>query len=207
MIDVAAVVLLMWEEVLPKAAQKRLARALGLPADKVGLELAGKMVAWIAGLHDLGKASPPFALRETAQNLKRIYDRTGFSEQYLRRRKAPPPQEAPHGYVTASELPDILTGEFGFPGSLAKRIAALIGGHHGIFPRSEQLLKSATRKLQRRRSLAGSTAGADSRTGWAAWSSTSCHVAAVCIIRQCYNNDSGRAGFGRRLDRLELDVL
>src|SRR5207249_4468273 len=95
MIDVAVVALMMWEEVLPKAAKKRIARALGLPNDKVGLELAGKMVAWIAGLHDLGKASPPFALRETAQNLKRIYDRTGFSEQYLRHRKAPLPQDAP----------------------------------------------------------------------------------------------------------------
>ena len=31
MIDVAAVVLLMWEEVLPKAAKKRIASALGLP--------------------------------------------------------------------------------------------------------------------------------------------------------------------------------
>jgi CRISPR-associated endonuclease/helicase Cas3 len=140
MIDVAAVVMLMWEEVLPQAVKKRLACALGLPTDKVGLEFAGKMVAWIAGLHDLGKASPPFALRETAQNLKRIYDGTGFSEQYLRHRKAPPPQEAPHGYVTASELPDILTSKFGFPGNLAERIAALIGGHHGIFPRSRQLL-------------------------------------------------------------------
>jgi CRISPR-associated endonuclease/helicase Cas3 len=141
MIDVAVVTLMMWEEVLPKAAKKRIARALGLPTNKAGLALAGKIVAWIAGLHDLGKASPPFALRETAQNLKRMYDGTGFSEQHLRRRKAPPPQDAPHGYVTASELPDILTSEFGFPRSLAARIAALIGGHHGIFPRSEELIR------------------------------------------------------------------
>jgi CRISPR-associated endonuclease/helicase Cas3 len=141
MIDVAVVTLIMWEKVLPEAAKKHIARALGLPTDKVGLELAGKMVAWIAGLHDLGKASPPFALRETAQNLKRMYDGTGFSEQHLRRPKAPPPEDAPHGYVTASELPDILIGEFGFPRSLAERIAALIGGHHGTFPRSEELLR------------------------------------------------------------------
>ena len=122
MIDVAVVTLMMWEEVLPKAAKKHLAHALGLPTDEVGLERAGKMVVWIAGLHDLGKAPPPFALRETAQNLKRIYDGTRFSEQYLRRRKAPPPQDAPHGYVTASELPDILTSEFGFPGGLAGHV-------------------------------------------------------------------------------------
>jgi CRISPR-associated endonuclease/helicase Cas3 len=167
MIDVAAVTLIMWEEVLPKAAKKRIARALGLPTDKVGLELVGKMVAWIAGLHDLGKASPPFALRETAQNLKRMYDGTDFSEQHLHRCKAPPPQDAPHGYVTASELPDILTGEFGFPHSLAQRIAALIGGHHGIFPRSEDLIKISDSENRRggavwravRRELAVALAG------------------------------------------------
>ena len=90
-----------------------------------------------------------------------------FSEQYLRRRKAPPPQEAPHGYVTASELPDILTSEFRFPGSLAERIAALIGGHHGIFPRSEQLLTISDSESYRggtvwqaaRRELAAALAG------------------------------------------------
>jgi hypothetical protein len=33
MIDVAVVTLMMWEEVLPKATKKRLARVLGLPTD------------------------------------------------------------------------------------------------------------------------------------------------------------------------------
>src|SRR5262245_47430159 len=79
MIDVAVVTQMMWEEVLPKAAKKRIARSLGLPVDKAGLKLTGRIVAWIAGLHDLGKASPPFALRKTNQNLGRIYDDTPFA--------------------------------------------------------------------------------------------------------------------------------
>jgi CRISPR-associated endonuclease/helicase Cas3 len=137
MIDVAVVVLVMWEEILPKAAKKRIARSLGLPTDRDGLELAGRIVAWIAGLHDLGKASPPFTLRDTDQNLRQIYDATPFSANRLLR--LPAPREAPHGYVTASELPEILQKDFGMPAVVAERIGVMIGGHHGVFPRSLQL--------------------------------------------------------------------
>jgi CRISPR-associated endonuclease/helicase Cas3 len=137
MIDVAVVTLIMWEEVLPKAAKKRIASSLGLSTDKHGRELAGRIVAWIAGLHDLGKASPPFALRETPQNIRRIYDHTLFSLPY------PPPEAraAPHGYVTATELPEILERDFGVSYVLAECIGVMIGGHHGVFPRNEETNK------------------------------------------------------------------
>jgi CRISPR-associated endonuclease/helicase Cas3 len=140
MIDVAAVTLVMWEEVLPKAAKKRIARALGLPTDKEGLELAGRIVAWIAGLHDLGKASPPFALRsdsKSAIRLHQLYQDTPFSSIHLR--AIPAASDAPHGYVTAKTLPEILNREFQLTMSFACRIGLLIGGHHGIFPRSQQI--------------------------------------------------------------------
>lgn len=137
LIDVAVVAQVMWDNVLSKAAKKRIARALGLPANKDGLELAGRIVAWIAGLHDLGKASPPFTLRYTKQNLKQMYDATPFSASRLLR--LPVPLEAPHGYVTASELPEILQTDFGLPAAVAERIGVMIGGHHGVFPRSLQL--------------------------------------------------------------------
>jgi CRISPR-associated endonuclease/helicase Cas3 len=137
MIDVAMVAQVMYEEVLPKAARERIARSLRLLTDKAGLELAGKIVAWIAGLHDLGKASPPFTLRGTAQNLRQMYDATAFSASRLLR--LPAPREAPHGYVTASELPEILQKDFGLPAAVAERIGVMIGGHHGVFPRSLQL--------------------------------------------------------------------
>lgn len=145
MIDVAAVTLQMWEKVLPKAAKKRIARALGLPTDKVGLELTGRIIAWIAGLHDLGKASPPFALRDdskSAQLLHQLYQDTPFSPIHLR--KAPAAAEAPHGYVTAKTLPEILSREFQLLPVVARRIGILIGGHHGIFPRSQDLTGLST---------------------------------------------------------------
>lgn len=146
MIDVAAVTLVMWEEVLPKAAKKRIARALGLSTSKDGFELTGRIVAWIAGLHDLGKASPPFALRndsKSAIRLHQLYQNTLFDSIHLRR-EIPASSDAPHGYVTAKTLPEILNREFQLTIQLARRIGLLIGGHHGIFPRSQQIIALST---------------------------------------------------------------
>jgi CRISPR-associated endonuclease/helicase Cas3 len=139
MIDVAVVTELMWNKVLSKAAKIRIARAFGLPTDTEGLKLAGRIVAWIAGLHDLGKASPPFTLRgfneknkknSTTFNLLSLYKGTPFYPQdgslLLNA------SDAPHGYVTAATL-KILLEDIGVSETLAKRIADLIGAHHGTF--------------------------------------------------------------------------
>src|SRR6266545_631052 len=146
MIDVAVVALVMWEEVLPKAAKRRIARSLGLPTDKDGLEFTGRIVAWIAGLHDLGKASPPFALRRDSQSairLHQLYQGTSFSQSHLQR-GVPAASDAPHGYVTAKTLPEILSHEFKLTPALAQRIGVLIGGHHGVFPRPAQIVALST---------------------------------------------------------------
>jgi CRISPR-associated endonuclease/helicase Cas3 len=131
MVDVATVTLALWHHVLPHATKQRIAHALGL-----SVEEAGMLVAWIAGLHDLGKASPPFTHRVTPQNIHRLYEGTPFEK----RRDPEPAKVAPHGYVTASELPEILQAEpFGFSPALAEQISVMIGGHHGVFPRDENL--------------------------------------------------------------------
>ena len=135
MIDVAVVAREMWRQVLPEAARRRIAQAFGLDPNS---ELLEAIVAWIAGLHDLGKASPPFALRNdspAARELHRLYINTPFERPLY----VPPAKDAPHGYVTATELPFILTADFDFPCGLAERIGTLIGGHHGIFPRSKEI--------------------------------------------------------------------
>lgn len=134
MIDVAVVARVLWHQVLPQAARLRIAHAFGLETDSENLTA---LVAWIAGLHDLGKASPPFTLRETKQNLRRLYENTPLAM----RREPPPAKEAPHGYVTASELPSILHQDFAFPVLMAEHIGVLIGGHHGVFPRSQDTIK------------------------------------------------------------------
>jgi CRISPR-associated endonuclease/helicase Cas3 len=153
MVDVATVTSALWDNVLPRATKRRIARALGL-----SVEEAGTLVAWIAGLHDLGKASPPFAHRVTPQNIDRLYQGTPFEK----RREPEPAKAAPHGYVTASELPDILQEEFGFAPALAEQISVMIGGHHGVFPRDENLnliqdnpdYRGSQRWIEARRQLA-----------------------------------------------------
>ena len=131
MTDVATVAQALWDQVLPRATKRRIARSLQLSMNE-----AGTLIAWIAGLHDLGKASPPFAHRPTTQNIHQLYDGTRFAKQ----REPEPAKSAPHGYVTASELPEILRSEeFGFPTVFAEQIGVLIGGHHGVFPRAENL--------------------------------------------------------------------
>jgi CRISPR-associated endonuclease/helicase Cas3 len=140
MIDVAAVTLTMWDEVFSSALKERIIKAFELDE-----ETTKKLVSWIAGLHDLGKASPPFTLRadsDSTKKLLKLYEGTLFSRVYLRSVEAA--SNAPHGYVTTRTLPSILEEKFKFSHELADRIAYLIGGHHGVIPRSEDIVTLKT---------------------------------------------------------------
>jgi CRISPR-associated endonuclease/helicase Cas3 len=117
---------------LPNAAKNRINQAFGI-------EDAEDLVAFIAGLHDLGKCSPPFTLRGIHENkqtkeLLKLYKGTPFEMSSVN-----PARKAPHGYVTAVELPQILE-IFGVNQNFAKQIGILIGGHHGVFPTSQKLI-------------------------------------------------------------------
>lgn len=130
MVDVAAVTRLMWAEVLSDAARNRINQ-------KLCVEDASKLVAMIAGLHDLGKCSPPFALRgiaeksnqETVKLLDLYRDSDLWSTEFSKS------VDAPHGFVTTIELPAFLV-KLGLNPTVADQIGVLIGGHHGIFPDS-----------------------------------------------------------------------
>ena len=160
LIDVAVVTKKMWKEVLPKATKDRINK-------KFGVEDAGNFIAFIAGLHDLGKCSPPFALRgigieNKVSQLKKtlemeIESNSQFADKtygklqtiyllelykntpyWIKNEKVSPVKCAPHGYVTAVELPEILQDvKFGFNKEFAEQISTLIGGHHGTFPGCE----------------------------------------------------------------------
>ncbi|MHB1007516.1 MAG: CRISPR-associated helicase Cas3' [Chloroflexota bacterium] len=124
MLDVAAVALCMWSEVLAPSVRCRLSQDLGLPEAE-----AGRWVAFFAGLHDLGKASPGFALQnKDAAGRLRAY---GF-------KPSPLPAKCPHGTVTANTLRHALR-DFSLNEGLVGSLARVLGGHHGAFPRSEDL--------------------------------------------------------------------
>lgn len=126
MADVAVVARTMWRHVLPAAARERIAAALGLRPD-----VAERWIAFWAGLHDLGKASPIFQSQQPA-----AWKRTqaaGFTGQLGVLR-------TPHGTITAGALPTLLTGgRLGLPHPVAQRIATVLGGHHGTFPPSRDV--------------------------------------------------------------------
>lgn len=165
LIDVAIVTQKMWQDVLPEATKVRIARAFGETSfDKKTLERIGSLVAFIAGLHDLGKCSPPFQFRgkqietEEAKLEEHLANQTDKNSDFAQRLKGkiqtikflsmfkqtefhirggvPKAIDAPHGFVTTMELPAILES-YSFSPKIAEQISILIGGHHGIFPNSD----------------------------------------------------------------------
>lgn len=128
MIDVAVVTRQMWQHLLPAVARLRIAEEF-----KLSVEQTGYWVTYLAALHDLGKASPAFQLRKEATHLYEIYEALGRPPNIEAR-------ECPHGRVTAGELPQILEEDFGLVKPISDRLSVVIGGHHGTFPTSHELL-------------------------------------------------------------------
>ncbi|MCX5887978.1 MAG: CRISPR-associated helicase Cas3' [Deltaproteobacteria bacterium] len=126
LMDVAAVTECLWQSVLERQFRKEVSARLGLTTEQ-----AGKWLAFWAGLHDLGKASPAFQGK-----WKAAWDHL---DPELRKRKLPN-DPLPHGILTAAFVPELLTERFpGFPRTLADGLGRALGGHHGNFPRSGDL--------------------------------------------------------------------
>jgi len=126
MMDVAAVAGAMWRDVLSATSRRKTAEALGLSVAQ-----AEGWILYLAALHDLGKASPSFQLREESTHLASLYSRLGTAPRGIKA------SDCPHGRVTAKELPDLLR----MNKALAERLSVAIGGHHGLFPTSVDLIK------------------------------------------------------------------
>lgn len=104
LIDVAAVAQVMWDEVLTARQRGWIAGLLGIDEPD-----ARSWVILSAGYHDLGKAS------------------NGFCQQLS--------GAIPHGTVSASILWErYQQPPFDLSGKVARDLAALIGGHHGVIP-------------------------------------------------------------------------
>jgi len=116
MLDVAAVAGLVWDHCLGPEFRKRLECSLGSDART--------QIVFLAGAHDLGKASPGFQKKvlELAQQLT----------QDCGLRFSPNDQDRPHGIISARILNDVL-------GPASTVLAQIAGGHHGVFPRSVEL--------------------------------------------------------------------
>jgi CRISPR-associated endonuclease/helicase Cas3 len=136
MLDTAAVCGEIWEKCLQKSAHKFIASELAISSEYD----TKKWVSFLAGSHDIGKASPGFQSRsDTAkQELKKI----GFDFEDVK--------DIPHGIVSACVLQELFQGKLS--PQLAKKLAVVLGGHHGVFPDSEEMKRwracLGTRKWQ-----------------------------------------------------------
>jgi len=123
LVDVAAVVEVLWAAVLARHLKEEISRQLALPTPT-----AGRWLSFWAGLHDFGKATPAFqTIWPAAQEWLAKLGLTG----------APPLTRCPHGILTACLLEEFFRDFFpGLAPTLGSSLARLLGGHHGIFPRA-----------------------------------------------------------------------
>ena len=126
MADSAAVAGLLWDRWVP--ARVRCLVGGALP----GGESDGRRLAvWLAGVHDVGKATPAFACQVDA-----LADRmraVGLEMPY-RREMGVDRRMAPHGLAGQLVLQEWLEERWGWPARLTAQFAVMVGGHHGVPP-------------------------------------------------------------------------
>lgn len=115
MLDVAAVAGQLWDHHLGPSLRNRLASSLTHPNPR-------GLTVFLAGAHDIGKASPGFQTK-----CAELRERLSLSRSEFDRAR-------PHGMITAYVL-----HEFFSRGQRSAVLSQIAGGHHGIFPRAGNL--------------------------------------------------------------------
>lgn len=126
LIDVAQVVYALWDHALPGATRSYFADTLHV--DESG---ARQWLAFLAGLHDLGKASPVFQRLHLSSYRK--LQAVGFN--------LSDSQNTYHGLISAWALKKLFAERIGLNDDIAHNLAVAIGGHHGAWPTAEEINK------------------------------------------------------------------
>ncbi|SNC73495.1 CRISPR-associated helicase, Cas3 family [Kytococcus aerolatus] len=129
--DAAEVAGWLWDSWLPAGVAQRVATAVGLPVEDLR-----RVAVFLAGVHDIGKATPAFASMHdhlySLMQAQGLVGGGGFSRG-LRRR-------AHHTRTGAWILTQWLESECGVTRATALTYAAVVGGHHGAPPTSSELI-------------------------------------------------------------------
>ncbi|WP_434100247.1 CRISPR-associated helicase Cas3' [Streptomyces pilosus] len=129
--DSAAVAGLLWDQWLPIGVRRLVAEALphGEPDGRA-------LAVWLAGVHDIGKATPAFAC-QVDQLASTMRDR-GLE---MRSAKAMGPDRriAPHGLAGQVLLGEWLEERHGWASARTGQFTVAVGGHHGVPPEHGQI--------------------------------------------------------------------
>ncbi|MFH8984756.1 type I-E CRISPR-associated protein Cse1/CasA [Streptomyces varsoviensis] len=131
MADSAAVAGELWERWVPRSVRGLVAEAL--PG---GEEDALRLARFLAGVHDVGKATPAFAcqVESLAVGMRDAgLDMLTMKEYGTDRRLAP------HGLAGQLLLQEWLEERFGLAGRVSGQFAVVVGGHHGVPPEHQHI--------------------------------------------------------------------
>ncbi len=127
LIDVGQVALEMWKNVLTESIRQQMAEMLNL-----NINDCGHFFAFLAALHDIGKAGPayqdkyaPSWLKKDLEKANLLLKSPSFSTRAL---------NEPHGIITTWALENLLPETLESNQRFSNKIAAALGGHHGTGP-------------------------------------------------------------------------
>ncbi len=129
--DSAAVAGRLWDEWLPLSVRRLIAGAL--PGGEVD---ARRLVVWLAGVHDIGKATPAFACQ--VEQLAQVMRGWGL-EMRSRQAMGADRRLAPHGLAGQVLLGEWLQERHGWTVKQAGQFTVAVGGHHGVPPEHGQI--------------------------------------------------------------------
>lgn len=126
LIDVGQVAHVLWSQVLTLGFRQRLAAMLSM-----SVEETGQWIAFLAALHDLGKAGPAYQKKYGSEQLKKELVNAGFGLYAFGRAFD---VTTPHGTVSSWALTSLLPEITNLDERFAYQIAVALGGHHGAWP-------------------------------------------------------------------------
>lgn len=129
LIDVGVVAHAMWQAVFTVSFRQQIADLLG-----VSIVEAGRFVAFVTALHDLGKASPAYQNKYAPPWLRDKFKEIGLLVEPHHYKDNPSTQQCPHATVTTWALPALLVEYEGYDESFTRKISVALGGHHGSWP-------------------------------------------------------------------------
>ncbi len=138
LLDVAAVALCLWRDCLGEGLRNLLCTGMNLSPTQ-----GGPWIAFLAGLHDLGKAIPDFQFRPGMP--------PGCENRLRSLGLGPDPAPEPLRHTIATECilldHDLLAAQLNIDSDTARVFSHLLGAHHGIFS-TGHACENASRRLR-----------------------------------------------------------